>query len=668
MRTLLIAFLLSGLIATAQQTDYTYKPVPFTSVKLTDNFWLPRIKTNHTVTIPASFERCDKTGRIKNFLMAANKTGKFCTTFPFDDTDIYKTIEGASFSISLFPDKKLDAYMDSLIAIVAAAQEPDGYLYTARTIDPKNPHVWSGNERWVKERELSHELYNSGHMFEAAAAHFMATGKRNFLNIALKNADLVCSVFGKDKMHMAPGHQVVEMGLVKLYRITGKKEYLETAKYFVEERGHYAGYDSKSKDPWKSGAYWQDNIPVVDQREATGHAVRAGYLYAAVADIAALTGDKALLDAIDSIWLNVANKKIYVQGGAGAIGDGERYGENFELPNATAYNETCAAIANLYWNQRMFQLHGDAKYIDMLERILYNGLISGVGLDGKSFFYTNAMEVNHRFTHKHLEAERSGWFDCSCCPTNICRLLPSMPGYMYAQAGDKVFVNLFAKSNTSLTINGKPVSIEQQNNYPWDGNLKFIVGTKSAVPFTMMVRIPGWTKNKVMPSNLYSFKTETNNPVIIKVNGAAVTYHLKDGYAVIGRTWNKNDVVEVELPMEVKLVETDKKVKTNNGLLSLQRGPLVYCAEWVENNNRTTNLVITPATAFTTEYKPALLNGVTVINATVTAVVTDIVNNTVKTVQQPFTAIPYYAWANRGKGEMTVWFPAAIKDVEIIAQ
>lgn len=668
MRTLLIAFLLSGLIANAQQTDYTYKPVPFTSVKLTDNFWLPRIKTNHTVTIPASFERCDKTGRIKNFLMAANKAGKFCTTFPFDDTDIYKTIEGASFSISLFPDKKLDAYMDSLIAIVAAAQEPDGYLYTARTIDPKNPHVWSGNERWVKERELSHELYNSGHMFEAAAAHYMATGKRNFLNIALKNADLVCSVFGKDKMHMAPGHQVVEMGLVKLYRITGKKEYLETAKYFVEERGHYAGYDSKSKDPWKSGAYWQDNIPVVDQREATGHAVRAGYLYAAVADIAALTGDKALLDAIDSIWLNVANKKIYVQGGAGAIGDGERYGENFELPNATAYNETCAAIANVYWNQRMFQLHGDAKYIDMLERILYNGLISGVGLDGKSFFYTNAMEVNHRFTHKHLEAERSGWFDCSCCPTNICRLLPSMPGYMYAQAGDKVFVNLFAKSNTSLTINGKPVSIEQQNNYPWDGNLKFIVGTKSAVPFTMMVRIPGWTKNKVMPSNLYSFKTETNNPVIIKVNGAAVTYHLKDGYAVIGRTWNKNDVVEVELPMEVKLVETDKKVKTNNGLLSLQRGPLVYCAEWVENNNRTTNLVITPATAFTTEYKPALLNGVTVINATVTAVVTDIVNNTVKTVQQPFTAIPYYAWANRGKGEMTVWFPAAIKDVEIIAQ
>ncbi|MDX1937589.1 MAG: glycoside hydrolase family 127 protein [Flavihumibacter sp.] len=668
MRTLLIAFLLSGLIANAQQTDYTYKPVPFTSVKLTDNFWLPRIKTNHTVTIPASFERCDKTGRIKNFLMAANKAGKFCTTFPFDDTDIYKTIEGASFSISLFPDKKLDAYMDSLIAIVAAAQEPDGYLYTARTIDPKNPHVWSGNERWVKERELSHELYNSGHMFEAAAAHFMATGKRNFLNIALKNADLVCSVFGKDKMHMAPGHQVVEMGLVKLYRITGKKEYLETAKYFVEERGHYAGYDSKSKDPWKSGAYWQDNIPVVDQREATGHAVRAGYLYAAVADIAALTGDKALLDAIDSIWLNVANKKIYVQGGAGAIGDGERYGENFELPNATAYNETCAAIANVYWNQRMFQLHGDAKYIDMLERILYNGLISGVGLDGKSFFYTNAMEVNHRFTHKHLEAERSGWFDCSCCPTNICRLLPSMPGYMYAQADDKVFVNLFAKSNTSLTINGKPVSIEQQNNYPWDGNLKFIVGTKSPVPFTMMVRIPGWAKNKAMPSNLYRFKTETSSPVIIKVNGAAVTYHLKDGYAVIGRTWKKNDVVEVELPMEVKLVETDKKVKTNNGLLSLQRGPLVYCAEWVENNNRTTNLVITPATAFTTEYKPALLNGVTVINATVTAVVTDIVNNTVKTVQQPFTAIPYYAWANRGKGEMTVWFPAAIKDVEIIAQ
>jgi uncharacterized protein len=667
-KIILFLFTFISLKSFAQQKDYTYKAVPFTNVKFTDNFWLPRIKTNHTVTIPASFERCDNTGRIKNFQMAAQKSGKFCTTYPFDDTDIYKTIEGASFSLSLFPDKKLEAYMDSLIAIVAKAQEPDGYLYTARTIDPAKPHAWAGSERWVKERELSHELYNSGHMYEAAAAHYQATGKRNFLDIALKNADLVCSVFGHDKMHMAPGHEIVEMGLVKLFRITGKKEYLETAKYFIEERGHYTGYDAKNKDPWKNGSYWQDHIPVVEQKEAIGHAVRAGYLYAAVADIAALTGDEKMLSAIDSIWQNLVSKKLYVQGGTGAVGSGERYGDNYELPNATAYNETCAAIANVYWNQRMFQLHGEAKYIDVLETILYNGLISGVGLDGKSFFYTNAMQIKNSTTHKDREEARSGWFECSCCPTNVCRLLPSVPGYMYAQKDDNIFINLFVNSTASLLVNNKAVTIEQQNNYPWNGNLKFIIGTKSSLPFTMMMRIPGWAQNKVLPSDLYSFQNAGTQPVIIKVNGMALVYTMKDGYAVINRTWKKNDVVEMLLPMEIKRVVTNEKVKGNLGLVSLQRGPLVYCAEWPDNNGHTANLVIPATASFTTEYKNNLLNGVTVINGTATAVVTDSKNNSVKTVQQPFTAIPYYAWANRGKGEMTVWFPATIKDIEIIAQ
>jgi DUF1680 family protein len=370
----------------AQKKDYPIQTVPFTSVKLTDNFWLPRIKMNATVTIPASFERCESTGRVKNFVMAATHQGKFCTIYPFDDTDIYKTIEGASYSLSLFPDAKLLAYLDSLITIIGKAQEPDGYLYTARTINPNDVGAWVGKERWAKERELSHELYNAGHLYEAAAAHYMATGKRNLLDIALKNADLVCSVFGPGKRHVAPGHEIVEMGLVKLYRITGKPEYLATAKDFIEYRGQYTGYDSTSHDEWKNGKYWQDDIPVVDQREATGHAVRAGYLYSGVADIAALTGDPQLLAAIDSIWTNVVTKKLYVQGGAGAIGDGERYGENYELPNETAYNETCAAIANIFWNQRMFLLHGDSKYIDVMEKILYNGFISGIGLDGKSFF------------------------------------------------------------------------------------------------------------------------------------------------------------------------------------------------------------------------------------------------------------------------------------------
>jgi len=651
----------------AQQRDYSFTAVSFVNVHLTDNFWLPRLKINHNITIPASFLRCEKTGRVKNFEMAAAKSGKFCTIFPFDDTDIYKTIEGASFSLSLFPDKKLEAYIDSLIDKVAKAQEPDGYLYTARTIDPAHPHDWAGPNRWQNEREMSHELYNSGHLYEAAAAHFAATGKRNLLNIALKNADLVCSVFGKDKLHVAPGHEVVEMGLVKLYRITGKKEYLETAKFFIEERGHYKGYDPKNPDPFKNGSYWQDDIPVVDQKEAEGHSVRAGYLYSAVADVAALTGNKQLLNAIDSIWLNLVSKKLYVQGGAGAIPFGERYGGNYELPNGTAYNETCAAIANVYWNQRMFQLHGDSKYIDVLEKILYNGLISGVGLDGKSFFYTNAMQVKNNFHHNSLEEERSGWFDCSCCPTNLTRLLPSVPGYMYAQNGDALFVNLFINSNTSVTINNKQVDIEQQNNYPWDGDLKFVVSPKKgSLPFAFKLRIPGWATNEAIPSDLYSFAAVESKPVVILVNGIAVDYKIENGYAVLNRTWKKNDLVEMKLPMEVRRVKANEKLTEDIGKVALQRGPLMYCAEWPDNNGAVSGFVLPSSAAFTNSFDAGLLNGVMVLRSQATKVT--VADNNVSTSQQPFMAIPYYAWANRGKGEMMMWFPEQIKSVDVMAK
>jgi DUF1680 family protein len=652
---------------TAQQKDYSYTAVPFTQVQLSDNFWMPRIRINHDVTIPASFERCERTGRVKNFEMAAIKSGKFCTTYPFDDTDIYKTIEGASFSLSFFPDKKMEAYIDTLIGKIAKAQEPDGYLYTARTIDPLNPHKWAGIKRWEKERELSHELYNSGHLYEAAAAHFAATGKRNLLDIALKNADLVCSVFGQDKLHVAPGHQVIEMGLVKLYRITSKKEYLETAKYFIEERGHYNGYDAKSKDPWKNGAYWQDHIPVTSQREAIGHSVRAGYLYAAVADVAALTGDQPLLASIDSIWTNLVTKKLYVQGGAGAVGSGERYGDNYELPNATAYNETCAAIANVYWNQRMFQLHGDSRYIDVLEKILYNGLISGVGLDGKSFFYTNAMLIRNHSSHKDMESERSGWFECSCCPTNMTRLLPSVPGYMYAQKENDVFVNLFINSTTQLKIKGKGLSIRQENNYPWNGDLKFtLTPEKGLTAFRLQLRVPGWALNEAIPSDLYNFQSSSVAKPVITVNGEPVAYTMEKGYAVISRNWKKNDLVEMKLPMEVRRVVANENLKDDIGKIALQRGPLLYCAEWADNNGRVSNLILPNAAVFTTEFKPALLNGVIVIQSEAHALVGS--DTEIKTIKQPFVAIPYYAWANRGKGEMQVWIPEKIKDIEILSK
>ncbi len=653
--------------AVAQQKDYSIKDINFTQVHLTDNFWLPRIEINRTATIPASFERCENTGRVKNFVMAAEKKGKFCTVYPFDDTDIYKTIEGAAFSLATHPDKKLDAYVDSLIVIIRNAQEPDGYLYTARTIDPVNVGSWVGKERWEKERELSHELYNAGHMYEAAVAHYLATKKRNFLDIAIKNADLVCSVFGPGKRSVAPGHEIVEMGLVKLFRITGKQEYLNTAKFFIYARGQYNGYDPKNTDSWKNGSYWQDHKPVVQQDEAVGHAVRAGYLYSAVADVAALTGDDSLTKAIDKIWENVVSKKLYIQGGIGARGDGERFGANYELPNNTAYNETCASIANVYWNHRMFLLHGDSKYMDVLERTLYNGLISGVGLDGKSFFYTNAMEVRNGFSHNDIERERSGWFQCSCCPTNVCRFIPAVPGYMYAQKESDLYVNLFISSTANLVINNKPVQVLQQNNYPWEGDLRFTIQTAKANSFKLLIRIPGWALNTAVPSDLYSFQKNTGVKPTIKINGEPVTYEIQNGYAVIDRAWKKNDEVLVMLPMEIRQIIANEKIKDNIGKLALQRGPIVYCAEWADNNGKAGNIIIPAGGAFSTEYKPMLLNGVMTLKTEV-PVVSITGTESITTERKTVTMIPYYSWANRGKGEMTIWFPSQIKDIEILSK
>lgn len=655
------------LSAYAQKQDYPIQPVAFTSVKLADHFWSSKIETNRTVTIPASFARCESTGRVKNFVMAAEHKGKFCTVYPFDDTDIYKTIEGASYSLAVHPDPKLSAYIDSLITIVGRAQEPDGYLYTARTIDPIHPQSWAGPERWVNEATMSHELYNCGHMFEAAAAHYMATGKRNFLNIALKNADLLVRTFGPDKRHVAPGHEIVEMGLVRLYRISGKTDYLNLAKFFIDQRG-IKKYNTKSKSVYENGTYFQDNAPVVQQDEAEGHAVRAMYLYSGMADVAALTGDTTYLKAIDRIWNNMVSKKMYVQGSIGAVGDGERFGDNYELPNATAYNETCAAIGSVFWNQRMFLLHGDSKYIDVMEKTLYNGLISGVGLDGKSFFYTNAMQVSNSFSQPDLERERSGWFTCSCCPTNVVRLIPSIPGYIYAQNGNDVYVNLFISGTGNLMVNNKAIKITQQNNYPWDGALAFTIDPASAMDMNLKIRIPGWAQNQAIPSDLYAYENSSSQKIEIKVNGRRVEYVMKNGYAVISKKWKKNDKVELTLPMDVQRVMANASLQDDNGKVALQRGPLMYCAEWADNGGKAGNIIIPKGTAFTNQFEPTLLNGVVVLKANIKSVNIDEAAQTISTQNKTMTAIPYYTWANRGKGEMTVWFPEQVKDIELITK
>jgi DUF1680 family protein len=396
--------------------------------------------------------------------------------------------------------------------------------------------------------------------------------------------------------------------------------------------------------------------------------VRAMYLYSGMADVAALTGDSAYIKAIDKIWNNMVTKKMYVQGSIGAVGDGERFGDNYELPNATAYNETCAAIGSVFWNQRMFLLHGDSKYIDVMEKTLYNGLISGVGLDGKSFFYTNAMQVTNSFTGPDLERERSGWFECSCCPTNVVRLIPSIPGYIYAQNGNDVYVNLFISGTGNLTVNNKALKITQQNNYPWEGSLAFTIDPASAMDMNLRVRIPGWAQNQAIPSDLYSYEQPSSQKIEIKVNGKPVDYKMEKGYAVISRKWKKNDKVELTLPMDVQRVVANTLVPDDNGKVALQRGPIMYCAEWKDNGGKTSNIIVTKAATFTPTYEPSLLNGVMVLKAAIKTVNVDEAAQTITTENKTMTAIPYYSWANRGKGEMTVWFPEQVKDLELITK
>jgi DUF1680 family protein len=638
----LSVLLLPALYVFAQKAnDYLVEGVTFNKVTLNDSFWNPRVEINRTVTIPASFKKCEETGRILNFEIAAgSKKGKFQTTYPFDDTDPYKIIEGASFSMQVHPDSVLDHYVDSLITLIAKAQEPDGYLYTARTIDPAHPHAWSGNERWVNESVLSHELYNSGHLFEAASAHYLATGKRNFLDVALKNANLLCEVFGPGKRSDAPGHEIVEMGLVRLYRITGETKYLDLAKFFIDCRG-------AARNPDK--AYSQDNIPVIEQTEAVGHAVRAGYLYSGIADVAALTGNIEYTKAIDRIWENMVSKKLYLTGGIGAVPDGERFGNNYELPSLTAYNETCAAIANVYWNYRMFLLHGDSKYIDVMERSLYNNVASGVSLDGRLFFYPNPLESDGKFKFNVGSLGRQAWFDCSCCPTNVCRFMSSIAGYIYAHGQNNLYVNLFIGSKSQIELDGgQQVTVTQETRYPWDGNVLIKIDPAEKFAFSLYVRIPGWAIGRPVPSDLYAYKSSETAKFKISINGKKVNYEMKNGYAVINRTWEKGDIINYSLPMEIHQVVANTQVKDDRDKIALERGPLVYCVEGTDNHSMD-NLIISNETTLTSKFEPDLLNGIQVIHGQIKGSEKSV------TGVHDFMAIPYYSWDNRGDTPMKVW-------------
>ncbi len=636
--------------ASSPARDYPVKPVPFTDVHVDDVFWAPRIETNRTVTIPFAFEKCVETGRVRNFERAAAVLrgealeDRKPPGYPFDDTDLYKVIEGASYALSVHPDPKLDAYVDGMIAKIAAAQESDGYLYTTRTIDPQKPHPWAGSERWVLEGVDSHELYNLGHLFEAAVAHYQATGKRSLLDVALRGADLLDRTFGPGKRSIWPGHQITEMGLVKIYRVTGDARYLNLAKFLIDERG-------PNTIQGGGRTYNQSHRKVVEQSEAVGHAVRATYMYSGIADVAALTGEEAYIRAIDRIWENVTGKKIYVTGGIGATGSGEAFGRDYELPNMTAYCETCAAVGNHFWNHRLFLLHADARYIDVMERTLYNGLISGVSLDGKAFFYPNPLESNGQH-------QRSPWFGVACCPGNITRFLASVPGYVYAQRGDTLYVNLFVGSKARVRMDGgRTLEVTQETRYPWDGRVRMTVAPEPAGDFTVKVRIPGWARGEAIPGGLYRFLDGPGEPAVLKVNGAAVPLGLDRGYATVTRRWRRGDVIDLTLPMPVRRVVARDEVEADRGRVALQRGPIVYCAEWPDNpGGRVRHLMLPDDATLRAEFRPDLLGGVEVVRGRALGLAYDAAGRVRKT-EQEFTAIPYYSWANRGRGQMIVWIP-----------
>ena len=660
--TAAITLSLAVISSTAQQTkpaqpaavklarDYPVKPVPFNSVHVNDVFWAPRIETNRTVSIPFAFQKCVETGRMDNFERAAAVLrGEVIQNtrppgYPFDDTDPYKVLEGASYSLSVHPDPELEAQLDGLITKIGAAQEKDGYLYTTRTINPENPHRWAGKERWVLEGVDSHELYNLGHLYEAAVAHYQATGKRALLDIALKTAALLDRTFGPGKRSIWPGHQITEMGLAKLYRITGDQRYLNLARFIIDERGPNTIEGS-------GRTYNQSHEKVVDQTEAVGHAVRATYMYSGIADIAALTGETAYINAIGRIWENVAGKRIYITGGIGASSTGEAFGRNYELPNMSAYCETCAAIGNDFWNHRLFLLHGDAKYIDVMERTLYNGLISGVSLDGKGFFYPNPLESNGQH-------QRSPWFGVACCPSNVTRFMASVPGYVYAQQGDTLYVNLFMGSTAEVKLDSGPtVKILQETRYPWNGNVKMTLTPDRDSSFTVNVRIPGWARNEAIPSDLYRFVDKAGDPAVLKVNGKAVAIALNKGYVALNRRWAKGDTISLALPMPVRRIAAHELVEADRGRVALQRGPLVYCAEWPDNpNGKVRNLMLPGAAPLASEFRADLLNGIEVVKGTAVSLAYDAQGKVISK-EQPFLAIPYYAWANRGRGQMIVWIP-----------
>ncbi len=608
------------------------RPVPFTQVRIADNFWAPRRESNRVVSIPVNFDNLEKAGNLKDLRLAAQRATNGYVGPVFMDSDVYKALEAASYSLATNPDPALARRVDEIIATLAAAQQPDGYLNSYYTVK-------ESGKRWSNLRD-NHELYCAGHMFEAAVAHYQATGKRNFLSVAIKYADCIDATFGPGKRMGYGGHPEIELALVKLGQVTGDRRYFELARFFVENRGRkFFAEEHQTPFDKYDGTYWQDDVPIFDHQNIKGHAVRAAYLLSGVVDVMAQTHDERLVKMVDRVWGNTIQKNVYLTGGIGPSASNEGFTTDYDLPNLTAYQETCASVALALWNYRLALLYGDARYADVFERSLYNGILDGVSLDGKRFFYVNplASKGNHH---------RSEWFGCACCPPNVARTLASLGQYAYGLGDTALYVNLYIQGSVETTVSGQKLSMQVQTDYPWQGKVILRPALASPTKFDLHLRVPGWCSGAT-----------------VAVNGdKVIDPPPRRGYLILSREWRSGDSVELDLPMPVERVAANPRVKADEHCLALQRGPLVYCLEQCDHREPLSSLYLPLDAELEAVHEPGLLGGVTVITGKVNAVTpsewkTTLYQSVAKPRKVALKAIPYYAWDNREAGPMEVWLP-----------
>ncbi|MDA1269131.1 MAG: glycoside hydrolase family 127 protein [Bacteroidetes bacterium] len=644
-------FTILWIAAMAQSSLIQLKPVSFSQVTITDNFWKPKLDKIATTTLQACIHQTEEvTGRIRNFEnVANNKIAKHEGIF-YDDSDVYKALEAIAYSLKNKPDAVLEKKADDWIELIAAAQEPDGYINTFYSL--------TGLENRWKDMN-KHEAYCAGHLIEAGVAYFQTTGKRKLLDVGIKMANHMDDRFRKAGTPWVPGHQEIELALVKLYKLTDEKKYLELSDWFLAQRGHGHGVGAIWDNPnWGGAKYAQDDLPVKEQKEITGHAVRAMYLYTGAADVAAAKKDDEYMNAMKTVWEDVVFRNIYITGGIGSSGSNEGFSVDYELPNESAYSETCASVGMVFWNQRMNLLEGESKYIDVLERSLYNAALDGLSLEGSHFFYGNPLASNGQHSRKE-------WFGTACCPSNISRLIASVGDYIYAISDNSVWVNLFIGNNSNLQIGNVEVPIEIATNYPLDGVVNITMNPTNKVKYSLNLRLPGWAKENPVPGDLYTFKDPSKEKFIVLLNDKSVDFEEKNGYIIIDREWKKGDKIQYTLPMEVKRMVSRDEVLANKDRIALQRGPLVYCVEGVDNDGSAWNILIPDNGNFE-------VFDFNILNEKVKAIKTDMSvfkisedGSKIITEKKKVTAVPYYTWANRGQNEMQVWLPTKISELKI---